>query len=94
MSGALFAINAVLKETANITGELRMIQIGDYSIIIRNANGLSAIIFTKQPTKYLDQAAAIILQKITFAIDPEEIVVDVAPIEQIIKTTLYGMGSN
>ncbi len=90
LSGALFAISSILKETAKITGDLKMIQIGEYKIIIRHGNGLSTIVFTKRPTKYLNQAAEMILQKLSFIIDPESINVDVFAIDSIIKSVLYG----
>lgn len=88
-SSALVAMHSVLAEITQIQGNLKMIQVGDFYIMIRQTIDLSVVIFTKHPTRYLEEATSAILQMASISLDPDSIVVQHDLIDQMVRSIIY-----
>ncbi|MDH5402529.1 MAG: hypothetical protein OEZ01_03895 [Candidatus Heimdallarchaeota archaeon] len=92
LSGAITAIAAVLREATNIVGELKTIEIGSQSILLRKKGDLTGVLFSYLPTQFLRQAVSLLMDKLTAILDSVDytsLTTDqLNEIEQLIKNTL------
>ncbi len=85
ISGAIFAIQTVLREGTKIAGKLRSIQMGDYYLLFDRAEGVTTIVITAQPTKYLEALAKLISESVASVVEPDSFEFDVDRIESVVR---------
>ncbi len=83
LSGAITAIKAVLKEATQITGDLRSISIGEHTLMFKTNSEITIILFTKEPTTYIEETLPLILEKVA-SMDLEQ----TDELEKIIQSTI------
>lgn len=71
-SGALTAITQVLKETTNIAGDLKTIEIGDQFLIVNVEGPLTGILFSFRTTQFLREATIVLMKNIANNIKIDE----------------------
>ncbi len=72
-SGALTAITSVLKESSNIVGDLKTIEIGDQFLIVNVKGPLTGVLFSFRTTQFLREATVELMKNIAKNIQIEEL---------------------
>lgn len=72
-SGALTAITSVLKESSNIVGDLKTIEIGDHFLIVNVKGPLTGVLFSFRTTQFLREATISLMKNIEKNVQIDEL---------------------